>query len=60
MVKKQKTKTTIDADYSALTKDIETNPKSPKLKVGGRININKYKNIFSTGYTGNGSKEICD
>ena len=47
-----------DADYSALTKKIEKNPKSPKFKVGNRVRITKYKNIFSKGYTENWLKEI--
>ena len=33
-------------------------PKAPKFKVGGRIKITKYKNIFSKGYTKNWSGEI--
>ena len=47
----------IDADYSVLTKEIETNPKDPKFKVGNRVRITKYKNIFSTDYTNNWSKK---
>ena len=39
----------IDADYSALNKKLEVNLKSPKLKVGDRVRITKYKNIFSNG-----------
>ena len=48
----------INADYFALTEKIETNPKSPKLKVNDRVRITKYKNIFSKSYTENWSKEI--
>ena len=48
----------IDADYSTLTEDIDTNPKSPKFKVGDRVRINKHINIFSKDYTKNWSKEI--
>ena len=33
----------IDADYLALTKDIETNPKSPRFKVGDRVRYSKEK-----------------
>ena len=44
-------KKSIDADYSALTEEIKTNPEAPKFKVFDRVRINKYKNIFSTGYT---------
>ena len=36
----------INADYSALTGKIETNPKAPKFKVNDRVRITKYKNIF--------------
>ena len=48
----------VNADYSALTEKIETNPKSPKFKVNDRVRITKYKNIFSKGYTENWSREI--
>ena len=48
----------INADYSALTEKIETNPKAPKFKVNGRVRIIKYKNIFSKGYTENWSREM--
>ena len=43
----------INADYSALTEKIKTNPKAPKLKVNDRVRITKYKNFFSKGYTEN-------
>ena len=45
----------IDADYSALTEEIELSYKAPKFKVGDRVRINMYKNIFSKGYTENWS-----
>ena len=48
----------IGINYSALSKKIETNPRAPKFKVGGRVRITKNKNIFSKGYTKNSSKEI--
>ena len=48
----------INADYSALTEKIETNPKASKFKVNDRARITKYKNIFSKGYTKNWSREI--
>ena len=35
-------KKSIDADYSALTEEIETNPKAPKFKVRDRVRITKY------------------
>ena len=47
-----------NADYSALTKKTETNPKAPKLKVSESVKITKYKNNFSKGYTEKCSGEI--
>ena len=41
-----------------MTEDIETNPKSPKFKVGDKVRITNYKSIFSKGYTENWSKEM--
>ena len=38
----------VDVNYSSLTEDIETNPQAPKFKVGDRVKIIKYKNIFAT------------
>ena len=46
-------KNTVDADYSALTEEIETNAKAPKFKVGDRVSITKYQNIFNKVYTDN-------
>ena len=46
-------KTSIDTYYFALTKEIETNLKASKLKVGDRVKITKYKNIFSNYHTEN-------
>ena len=48
----------INADYSVLTKKIETSLKACKFKVNDRVRITKYKNIFSKYYTDNWSKEI--
>ena len=48
----------IDADYSATTEEIESTHKAPKFKVGDRVRITKYKNVFSKSYTKNYSKEI--
>ena len=48
----------VNADYSALAKKIETNPKAAKCKVNDRVRMTKYKNIFSKGYTKNWSREI--
>ena len=33
----------INADYSALTENIETNPKAHKFNVNDRVKIDKYK-----------------
>ena len=35
-------KKSINAGYSALTENIETNPKAPKFKVTDRVRITKY------------------
>ena len=36
-------KKVIDADYSTLTEEIESNPKAPNFKVGNRVKITNYK-----------------
>ena len=36
----------------------EINNKDPKFKVGDRVKISKYKNIFAKGYTPNWSEEV--
>ena len=36
----------------------EVNDKDPKFKVGDRLRISKYKNIFAKGYTPNWSEEV--
>ena len=51
-------KKSINANYFALTENIETSPKGPKFKVNDRVSITKYKNIFSKDYTENWSREI--
>ena len=44
----------IDAkDNTYINTDKETNDKDPKFKVGDRVRISKYKNIFAKGYTPN-------
>ena len=48
----------VNADYSALSAEIEMNPKAPEIKVGDTVRITKYNNIFSKGYTENWSKKI--
>ena len=35
----------------------DSNEKDPKFKVGDRVRISKYKNIFAKGYTQNWSEE---
>ena len=44
------------ANYSDLSKEIELSHKPPKFKVGDRVRIVNYKNIFRKGYTKNWSK----
>ena len=43
----------IDANFPNLTKEIESSYKTPKFRVGDRVKIIKYRNIFSKGYTRN-------
>ena len=43
----------IDAGYSVLTEEFKSSYKALKFKVGYRVRITKYKNIFSKGYTKN-------
>ena len=38
--------------------DKETNDRDPKFKVGDRVRISEYKNIFAKGYTPNWSEEV--
>ena len=45
-----------DNTYIDLKKEV--NDKNPKFKVGDRVRISKYKNIFSKGYTPNWSEEV--
>ena len=51
-------KRSIDADYSALTEEIELSNKASKFKADCRARISKYKNIFSKGYRENLSSKI--
>ena len=48
----------VDANYSALTQEINWNLKAFKLKVGYRVRITNYNNVFSIGFTKNWLKEI--
>ena len=36
----------------------DSNKRNPKFKVGYRVRISKYKNIFAKGYTPNWSEEV--
>ena len=40
-------------DNTYIHTDKETNDKDPKFKVGDRVRISKYKDIFAKGYTPN-------
>ena len=41
-----------------MTEELETKHESLKFKVGNRVLITNYKNIFSKGYTKSWSKDI--
>ena len=45
-------------DNTYINTDKETNDKDPKFKVGDRVRISKYKNIFVKDYTPNWSEEV--
>ena len=45
-------------DNTYINSDKETNDEDPKFKVGDRVRISKYKNIFAKGYTPNWSEEV--
>ena len=45
-------------DNTYINIDKETNDKDPKFKVGDRVSISEYKNIFAKGYTPNWSEEV--
>ena len=45
-----------DNTYINIDKEIDN--KDPKFKVGDRVSISKYKNIFAKGYTPNWSEEV--
>ena len=48
----------INVNYSVSTENIESNSKTPKVKVNDKVRITKYKNIFSKVYTENWSRKI--
>ena len=45
-------------DNTYINTDKDTNDKDLKSKVGDRVRISKYKNIFAKGYTPNWSEEV--
>ena len=45
-------------DNTYINTDKEINNKDPKSKVGDRVRISKYKNIFAKGYMSNWSEEV--
>ena len=45
-------------DNTYINADKEINYKDPKFKVGDRVRISKYKNIFTKGYAPNWSEEV--
>ena len=51
-------KINIYADYSALTENIELSNNVPNFKVGDRVRLTRYKNIFRKSDTENRSNEI--
>ena len=53
-----KMKPTDVKDNTYINTDKEINNKDPKFKVGDRVRISKYKNIFAKGYTPNWSEEV--
>ena len=46
----------MSSSYAECNED--SNKKDPKFKIGDRIRISKYKNIFAKGYTPNWSEEV--
>ena len=53
-----KMKPTDVKDNTYINTDKETNDKDPKFKVGDRVRISKYKNIFAKGSPPNWSEEV--
>ena len=45
-------------DNTYINTDKKINNKDPKFKVGGRVRISKYKNVFANGYVPNWSEEV--
>ena len=49
----------IDVKYNTyINTDKKINNKDPKFKVGDRVRISKYKNVFTKGYVPNWSEEV--
>ena len=53
-----KMKPTDAKDNTYINTSKEINNKDPKFKVGDRVRISKYKNIFAKGYMSNWSEEV--
>ena len=53
---KMKPKDVGDNNFTEYVK--ESNKKDPKFKVGDRVRISKYKNVFAKGYVPNWSEEV--
>ena len=53
-----KMKTTDVTSDSSAEYNEDSNKKDPKFKVGDRVRISKYKNIFAKGYSQNWSEEV--
>ena len=47
-----------NVNYSALSENIKSNPKAPKLELNDTVRITKYRNIFSKGYAESWSRKI--
>ena len=45
------------AEYNENSKELNSDKKDPKFKVGDNVRVSKYKNIFAKGYTPNWSEE---
>ena len=53
-----KRKPTDVKDNTYINTDKKINNKDPKFKVGDRVRISKYKNVFAKGYVPNWSEEV--
>ena len=57
-IMKQQLKPIDVKDNTCINTDKEINNRDPKFKVGDRVRISKYKNMFAKGYTPNWSEEV--